>query len=257
MNIAVITGASSGIGKEFARQMDEGLRRVEEFWLIARRKDQLEELAGELSHRARVLPLDLTLREDVNRFRLLLQKEKPQIRLLVNCSGYGVMGNFAGLELEEQTGMIDLNCRALTEMTYLCIPYMKRKSRIIQLASSAAFLPQPGFAVYAASKSYVLSLSRALSEELAGRGIRVTAVCPGPVRTPFFDRAERDGTTLAIKKYAMVEVDAVVRDALRASGRGKTVCVYSPTIRAFHLLCKVFPHGWLLAVVGKIKAKES
>ena len=163
MNIAVITGASSGIGKEFARQMDEGLRRVEEFWLIARRKDQLEELAGKLSHRARVLPLDLTLREDVKRFHLLLQKEKPQIRLLVNCSGYGIMGNFAGLELEEQTGMIDLNCRALTEMTYLCIPYMKRKSRIIQLASSAAFLPQPGFAVYAASNSYVLSLSRALS----------------------------------------------------------------------------------------------
>lgn len=253
MNIAIITGASSGIGMEFARQMDEGLHRIGEFWLIARRRDRLEELAEKLSHRARVLVLDLTDGEDVNRFRRLLERERPVIRMLVNCSGYGVMGIFADLELEEQVGMIDLNCRALTEMTHLCIPYMRKKSRIIQIASSAAFLPQPGFAVYAASKAYVLSFSRALAGELSEAGILVTAVCPGPVRTPFFDRAERGGSTLAIKKYVMAEAEDVVRDALRASGRGRTVCVYGPAICAFRLLCKAVPQGWILAVMRKLK----
>ena len=253
MNVAVITGASSGIGREFAMQMDQGLRRVEEFWLIARRRERLTELADLLSHRVRVLPLDLTDEKDMRSFRKLLAGERPCIRMLVNCSGYGVMGNFSSLELEEQTGMIDLNCRALTEMTWLCIPYMRRGSRIIQLASSAAFLPQPGFAVYAAGKAYVLSLSRALSEELAEAGIRVTAVCPGPVRTEFFDRAEKKGSTLAIKKYTMVEADRVVRDALRASAKGRRISVCSPAIRAFRLLCKVIPRDVILAVMRRLK----
>ena len=190
MNIAIITGASSGIGKEFALQLDAGLYTIDEFWLIARRKDRLEELACDLDHMAKTIPLDLTQEADMEHLRALLRKERPAVRMLINCSGYGIMGQFSEIDSREQVGMIDLNCRALTEITHACLPYMKKNSRIIQLASSAAFLPQPGFAVYAASKSYVLSFSRALSEELRSRKIYVTAVCPGPGQPEFFDRAE-------------------------------------------------------------------
>ena len=153
--------------------------------------------------------------------------------------------------------MIDLNCRALTEITRLCIPWMKRGSRIIQLASSAGFLPQPGFAVYAASKSYVLSFSRALREELKDAGIHVTAVCPGPVRTEFFERAEKNGSTLALKKYVMTEAERVVTDALKASARRQSISVCTPVIKLFHLITRLLPHSLILSVMRSLKHTES
>ncbi len=245
MNIAIITGASSGMGREFVYHLD-GLFTLDEIWLIARRENLLEEIAENTEHPVRVICEDLSTPEGIGRVRKLLRKENPCIRMLINCAGYGIMGDFADQDMQEQTGMIDLNCKALTEMTYLCIPYMKANSRIIQLASSAAFLPQPGFAVYAASKAYVLSFSRALRRELSDRRIIVTAVCPGPVRTEFFDRAEANGEILAIKKYAMAEVGDVVRHALIASSRKQELAVYGPLMKGLHVLGKAVPHSWIL-----------
>lgn len=190
MNIIIITGASSGMGLEFALQLDEIFDSIDEIWLIARRKKKLLEVAQYMEHTTRVLDMDLTNSSHMQRLERLLREEKPVIRMLVNCAGYGIMGDFSEGDKSELLGMVDLNCRALTEMTYLCIPYMRKNSRILQLASSAAFLPQPDFAVYAASKSYVYSFSRAIARELAPRKIYVTAVCPGPVDTPFFDIAK-------------------------------------------------------------------
>jgi oxidoreductase, short-chain dehydrogenase/reductase family len=175
------------------------------------------------------------------------------IRMLVNCAGYGVMGNFTKLNRKEELGMIDVNCKALTDMTYLCIPYMRKNSRIIQLASSAAFMPQPYFAVYAASKSYVYSFSRALSEELRSRRIYVTAVCPGPVDTPFFDIAEKDGKTLSIKKLTLASPEKVVERAIADSFHKKKISVYNPYIRAFHVLAKIVPHQWILFIMRFLK----
>ena len=144
MNVIIITGASSGMGWEFARQLDQGLRTIEEFWLIARRGERLKELSEKLRHKTRIFAMDLTDSVQLDTFQRTLERECPVIRMLINSSGYGVMGNVADLETREQLGMIDLNCRALTHMTHICLPFMKRGSRIIQLASSAAFLPQPG-----------------------------------------------------------------------------------------------------------------
>ena len=173
--------------------------------------------------------------------------------MLVNCAGYGVMGNFTKLNRKEELGMIDVNCKALTDMTYLCIPYMRKNSRIIQLASSAAFMPQPYFAVYAASKSYVYSFSRALSEELRSRRIYVTAVCPGPVDTPFFDIAENDGQTLSIKKLTLASPEKAVERAIADSFHKKKISVYNPYIRAFHVLAKIVPHQWILFIMRFLK----
>lgn len=272
-NIIIVTGASSGMGKEFVKRIDQRFPKVDEIWLIARRKDVLQELADSCNHTCKVLAFDLCEKQAQDEIKDLLAEEQPQITLLVNSAGYGILGPFykdteavknadfvknekmsvdAGW-MKEQTGMVSLNCEALTAMTYLCIPYMKKGSRIIQLASSAAFLPQPKFAVYAATKSYVLSFSRALNEELRSRQIHVTAVCPGPVNTEFFDRAEKGSDTLFIKKLVMAKPERVVKKALLDAKDKKDVSVYSLPIQAFYLASKLLPHKLMLMVMRMMK----
>ena len=253
MNVVIITGASSGIGREFALQMDQYFTNIDEFWLIARRKGKLQELSEEMQHKTRILAMDITKDAQLERLEDTLADKNAVVRMLINCAGYGLMGSFAKQEREEMLGMVRTNCEALTNITHRLIPYMRRRSRIIQLASSAAFLPQQDFAVYAATKSYVLSFSRALGHELAEKGIYVTAVCPGPVDTPFFDIAERTGTTLAIKKFTMVDVTSVVNKALKDSYYKRSLSVCSLPIKAFRILAKVMPHDMLLNIVALLK----
>lgn len=255
MNVIVITGASSGMGREFALQLDRGLRTIDEFWLVARRVERLRELADTMRHRVKILPLDLFSEADLHLLEEVLQEEKPVVRMLINCAGYGMIGDFMDIPVEKQAGEVDLNCRALLWTTYACIPYMRQKSRIIQLASSAAFLPQPGFSVYAATKSFVLSFSRAIREELREKEIYVTAVCPGPVRTEFFDIAEQYGATLSIKKFTMVEAERVVREALAASCKNRPMSVCSLPIAAFWAMTRVMPQNPVVRITYMLKKK--
>lgn len=247
--IIIVTGASSGIGEEFVRQLDKNFTKIDEIWMIARNVKRMEEIARDLENTARILGLDLENQQSRRELEILLETEKPGICMLVNCAGFGVMGDFAQLDMTEQLNMIELNCKALTAVTYMAIPYMVRNGRILQLASSAAFMPQAHFAVYAATKSYVLSFSRALQEELLPKEIFITAVCPGPVDTPFFDRAERNGHTLALKKNFSVSAKMVVKDALIASKKRKTVTVCGLPLKLFRIVCKVVPHSWILEIV--------
>lgn len=253
MNVVIITGASSGMGTEFALQLDNVFDSVDEIWLIARRKEEMLKVAECMEHATRVLDMDVTNQNDMTRFKNLLLEEKPVIRMLVNCAGFGIMGEFAKQNMKDELGMIDVNCKALTQMTYLCIPFMRKNSRIVQLASSAAFLPQTNFAVYAATKSYVLSLSRALSEELRKKKIYVTAVCPGPVDTPFFDIAEKNGKTLAVKKLTLATAEQVVKKAIKDSFNKKRISVYGGFMQAFFVLAKVVPHQFILVIMRFLK----
>ena len=272
-NIIIVTGASSGMGKEFVKQMDKKFPKVDEIWLIARSKEVLDELAKNCNHACRILAYDLCDKQALEEIKMQLEAEQPEITMLVNSAGYGILGPFFsgkkdvvcmdefGFEtttidtswMKEQTGMVSLNCEALTAITYLCIPFMKKGGRIIQLASSAAFVPQPKFAVYAATKSFVLSFSRALNEELRDRSIFVTAVCPGPVNTEFFERAEKGSDTLFIKKLIMAKPEKVVAKALLDARNKKDVSVYSQPIQAFYLLSKVLPHKLMLRVMRIMK----
>ena len=257
-NIIIVTGASSGMGKEFVKQIDERFPNVDEIWLIARRKEVLRELAMSCNHVCRILAYDLCEKSAQDAIRALLAFEQPQIKLLVNSAGYGILGPFYKDEkrwMKEQTGMVSLNCEALTAMTYLCIPYMKNGGRIIQLASSAAFLPQPKFAVYAATKSYVMSFSRALNVELKKqkRGIKVMAVCPGWVRTDFFERAVVDDTITYYNKYFTPQ--EVVERALKDMKRGRDVSVCGASIRAQVTLTKLLPHGIVMEIWCKQQKK--
>lgn len=249
-NVAIITGASSGIGREFAMQIAQGYRSVEEIWLIARRRERLEALKKQLlGRRIKIFSLDLAKQEDLEKFKKILEQEKPKIRIMVNAAGYGLIGNVESLSLEENTGMVDLNCRALTAMTYMVLPYMAPNSNLIQMASSAAFMPQPKFAVYAASKSYVMSFSQALAREVKDQGVCVTAVCPGPVKTEFFDIAETYEAVKIYKKLTMAKADKVVRRALLDAKHKKTISVYGGLMKGFRILCKILPHDWMLQFV--------
>lgn len=253
MKIVIVTGASSGIGEEFVKQLDQNFQRIDEIWMIARNINKMEEIASTLENKARIIGLDLERKRERNELKLMLEQECPNICMLVNCAGFGLLGDFEQLDMDEQLNMIELNCKALTAVTYMVIPYMVRNARIIQLASSAAFVPQAHFAVYAATKSYVLSFSRALQEELLPKEIFVTAVCPGPVDTPFFDRAQTGAKTLALKKNFSVSAKAVVKDALIASKKRNTVAVCSFPMKLFRIICKVVPHSWILEVVESLK----
>lgn len=250
MKIAIVTGASSGMGREAVIQIADRFSGIGEIWAVARRGERLSELARQLPVPLRIFPLDLCEKDALRILSAALEKEKPEVKILVNSAGYGKIGKVGELGMDDETGMVALNCEALCAVTHLVLPYIPDHSRIIQFASSAAFLPQAGFAIYAATKSFVLSYSRALNAELRGRDITVTAVCPGPVKTEFFDIAETTGVIPLYKRLAMADPKKVVRLALRDSMMGKGISVYGPLMKAFYVLCKVCPHELLLRIMG-------
>lgn len=252
MKIGIITGASSGMGKEFVKMtMNENLG-FDEIWVIARRKERLEKWTKLYSNQTfRILPLDLGKEEGIDAFREEIEKEQPQIGLFIHCAGFGVMGDIEKIDSREQEEMVDVNCRSVVALTTTILPYMQTGSRMIYLASAAAFLPQPGFAVYAASKAFVLSFVRGLRAEVRGRNISVTAVCPGAVKTEFFNRATENQPLPAYKKMVMADPKKVVRKAWKDARQGKEISVYGKAMQAFHLAVKIVPHRWILNAMGR------
>lgn len=249
MKIAVVTGASSGMGRETVVQLWEHFKGFDEMWIIARRLERLKELDRRTGVPLRKFALDLTKEEDRTVLESALKKKRPQVKFLVNAAGFGKIGKVEALSLRDETDMVKLNCEALCAVTRMVLPFMGSNSRIIQYGSSAAFLPQPGFAVYAATKSFVLSYSQALNQELRARRIYVTAVCPGPVKTEFFDIAESTGVIPLYKRLVMANPKRVVSKAIRDSVAGKDISVYGLSMKGFRLLCKVLPHRFILALM--------
>ena len=229
--IAIVTGASSGMGREMVYLLADHFAALEEIWVIARRKDRLEELVGKVPVSLRILPFDLSGEEDLRRLSGLLKQEQPNVKILVNGAGYGKTGAAGTIPGGLSTGMVRLNDEALVAVTEMVLPYISRNSRIIQFASAAAFMPQPGFAVYAASKSFVLSYSRALAAELKKREIYGGKLAP-------------------IKKLTMADPKKVVKKALLDSMKGKRISVYGPWMKAFYVLCRIVPHEILMGFIN-------
>lgn len=245
MRIAVITGASSGIGKEFARTL-KNHGTYDEVWAIARNEERLEALREEIPFPVRAVSLDLSERQSIDRYSELLQAEKPEIALLMNCSGYGKFGAADQIDYAEEIGMIDLNVRALTEITIRSLPYMQAGGEIVEIASMASFQPTPYMAVYAASKAYVLSFSRALNREVKKRGIHVLAVCPYWTKTRFFDRAKAPEEEI-VKKYAvMYEPSFIVEKSWKALEKKKDLVIPGFIAKGQALLVKLLPHGFVM-----------
>lgn len=248
MKVAIITGASSGIGKTFTTMLKDYFN-FDEVWLIARREDKLKEVANIISIPSKILPLDLTDRESFSKLSSLLESEKPEVELLINCSGFGKFEKSTETDLDTNLNMIDLNCKAVVSACSVVLPYMPTYARIINIASVAALQPIPYINVYGASKAFVLSYSRALNRELKDRKISVTAVCPFWTKTEFFNRAVEKEKEPVVKKYvAMYEPEQIVKRAFRDAIKRKDVSFYGFKARGQALLVKLLPHSLVMNV---------
>lgn len=248
--IAIVTGASSGMGREFVRQIDRHTKTLDEIWVIARRKDRLQALQSEITNvSVRILEMNLCQEADLNGLADLLEEETPSVRILVNAAGVGRAGCFNEITRKEAEQMVDVNDKALVSVTHIVLPYMTRPGNIIQMASASAFLPQKEFAVYAASKAFVLSFSRALHAELKENGIMVTAVCPGPVDTEFLDICNVGRDEKPLKQSVTVSPEPVVAKALRDAKAGRELSIYGLPMNAIRIAAKFLPHRLLLYLI--------
>ena len=238
MKIAVITGASSGIGREFVYAADKQFR-FDEIWVVARRAERLEELKEKCRSPIRTLALDLADDAGLKAYAALLEQEKPELALLVNAAGCGVFGPFAEKELDALLHSAKLNALALTAMCHLSLPYMRRGSSIVNMGSNSSWQPVPYQAVYGASKSYVLSLSRAIGRELRPRGIHVMCVCPGWIKTEFQQHAKHDEYIRYVDRWYGPE--EVAAQAMADLGKKKSVSILGAPVRRQVALVKHLP----------------
>lgn len=256
MNIAIVTGASSGMGREFVRQLS-GYVQVDEIWAIARRAGALERLKEEASVPVRPIPLDLLETASFTAYETLLDAEKPNVRLLVNAAGFGKFGADSRISVADECRMIDLNCKALLMMTRLTIPYMQPGSHILELDSLSAFQPVPYITTYGATKAFVLSYSRAMNRELKAKGIRVMAMNPGWVKTEFFDHAFQTNSGGEVQYFdRLYEAEDVVRTGLKDLYRSqKDYSVHGLPVKFQVFLVKLLPHSLVMNVWLKQQKK--
>ena len=248
MNIAIVTGASSGMGQEFVRQLSDYVT-VDEIWAIARRQDALEELKKETAVPVRPVVLDLLKEESFRTLEAMLEAETPNIRLLVNAAGFGKFGTYHKVSIADDCRMIDLNCKALVIMTRLCIPYMAKNSHILQLDSLSAFQPVPYITTYGATKAFVLSYTRAMIRELKGTGIRMMAMNPGWVKTEFFDHAMQTNTGEVQYFNILYEAKDVVATGLKDLYRTrKDYSVHGLPIQNQVRAVKLVPHSIVMKI---------
>ncbi len=247
MDIAVITGASSGLGKEFAREIIKQRPSLSEIWVIARRAERLDELKTELGDKIRPLALDLTSTADMEKYSALLGESGAKVRLLINNAGFGKLGNFDTLSTAENAAMVRLNCEALTVITSVTLPFMPQNSEIINSCSIASFAPNARMAVYCSTKAFVMSLSRCLRYELKGRKINSLAACPGPMDTEFLSVANiQKGTSHTFDTLPRVNPAVMARKSLKASRRKKAVYTNRAFFKFYRLLAKLLPHSLVM-----------
>ena len=249
MNIAIVTGASSGMGREFVLQLSEYVK-VDEIWVVARRLDALESLKEEVSIPVRPIALDLCEAESFDIIAKLLETENPSIKLLVNAAGFGKFGAYHKVSLTDESRMIDLNCKALVLMTRLCIPYMEKDSHILELDSLSAFQPVPYITTYGATKAFVLSYSRAMNQELKSKGVRIMAMNPGWVKTEFFNHAFQTNDANEVQFFdRLYEAKDCVATALKDLYRSKKdYSVHGLPVKIQVALVKLIPHSIVMKV---------
>ena len=249
-SIAIVTGASSGVGQAFVRRLDEGKGGpLDEIWAIARNAERLEDLT-ESCHGVtiRPIPLDLTTDQAFDELSSLLESHDATVQWLVNSAGYGKFGSFADVGRKQNAGMVALNCLGVVNALSVTLPHMVAGSCVVNLASIAGAVPQPELATYSATKAFVLELSRMLDHELAPCGIHVVAVCPKFMRTRFLDKPGNDTVAGRMTMIGYNDVDDVVRKAMRCAIRGKDVCVPSIDVRLAIAAAKMLPRKVLFRI---------
>ncbi len=248
MAIAVITGASSGLGGEYVRQVATRHPELKEIWLIARRRERLEQWQKEFPQTVfRLLSLDLSREESFEEYERLLAETGESVWMLINNAGLGTIGDLYDMNYPSQTRMVDVNVRALTALTTITLQHMEPGGHILNVCSIASFAPNPRMTVYCSTKAYVLSFTKSLGYELRSRGISVTAVCPGPMSTEFLPVAGIEkGVSKTFDTLPYCDPRKVAEVSLRKAEQGKTV--YTPRLffKFYRVLAKVLPHNWIM-----------
>lgn len=246
MKIALLTGASSGLGRMFARKIHEVFPEIEEVWCVARRLDRLEEVRNEVKD-VKIVPVaaDITNESDRKAIFDKVQQENSQIVLLINNAGCGFHGSFDASDIEEQERCIRLNVLALTQVTRSALDFMPKGARILTTSSIASFVPNRNMAVYSASKAYATFFSRALNGELAGSHRSATAVCPAPMNTEFLTVGHVKGNSKTFDRLPYCDVEKVAVGALKAAKLRKSVYTPRAFYKFYRFLVRILPEKLL------------
>lgn len=251
--IAIVTGASSGIGRSI---IDLIIDSCDEVWAVARRRERLEEISRKYPGKVRAVEADLSKPGYYEEFEKLLKENinaDSAVTLLVNSAGIGYRRAFADMDQYQIDSTIEVDTKALTLLTRAVLPYMGEGSGIINIASSAGYLPQPGFAVYAAVKAYVINFSRALRTELKSRKITVTCVCPGPVDTEFQGIATGTPEITGWRRNFTCTPESVAKGAVKAFRRKRGIYDHKLPQKFLHVVSKIVPVGIILKMYGGIE----
>ena len=248
-NIAVVTGASSGLGWQFVITIAEKYQELDEIWIIARRKERLLELAEQIEKPLlRPLDLDLTDTESFVKLNSILEKERPAVRILVNNAGYVKTGYFKDISPETVVNMLDLNVVALTKLQHLILPYMESGSFMIMTSSACSFAPIVGQAVYSASKKYVYNFGRALREELKPFGINVLVLCCGNMDTEMNPREKAHKVSAFLPFLNLEELTA---NALEKAEQGYGVYTMGTAYKLLRIIGKILPSSVIMKITKR------
>lgn len=253
--IAILTGATGGLGREFLKQIL--LEDIDEVWAIARNKEKLSELQKEYGKKVISITLDLSEGSSFEHLKNMLAEKKPVVSYLINNAGLAKMGKYSDFSMQEIDKTINVNCKAPVMLAQICIPYMDRGSKILNVSSASAFQPNPYINLYASSKAFERNYSRALNAELEETGIKSVAVCPGWIDTELLQK-EINGKK--VKFPGLVTPDRVVTQAIKDAKKGKDMSVCSLYVKYQHLIVKLLPQRIVMKIwmtgIGKY-LKES
>lgn len=235
--ILIVTGATGGLGREFVKSLLN--EEIDEIWAVARNIDKLKKLKEDFGEKIIIIAADLSKDKSLELIEERLQKDNPIVSYLINNAGGGRMGSSDEFSREEIESHMMVHCTAIAILCNLCIPYMQEGCHIINMASQSAFQPVPYINLYAASKAFARSYSRALNVELKSRGIITTVACPGWIKTDLIED-KRNGKEIQFPALALAE--DVVAKILKDAKKGKDMSAYGIYVKWMHLLTKIFPH---------------
>lgn len=246
--IAIVTGGTGGIGKEFVKQFVELKKDLDEIWVLGRNQGKLDKIKNEFGEKIYPVSCDLSDEKNVTDFIKSIKESDVCIKYLVNSAGLAKMARCCEFDTKELSQTIDLNCKTVVLLCHECIQKMMKGSRILNLSSASSFQPNPYIAIYSASKVFVKNYSRALNYELKDMGVTCTAVCPGWVDTDMLEK-ERNGKT--IKFPGVVTAERVVKLAIKDADKGKDMSVCSLYVKYEHLFSKIMPNRLVMKIWAK------
>lgn len=246
--IAIITGASSGLGRVFVEAVIEKYPQLDEIWLIARHKELLEKFAGKYpAQNFKILPLDLTVEKSFAVFRETLKQEQPLIKLLINDAGIVSSKPFQKISLQRQEMMIKLNAEAPMILCYDALPYMQADSGILNVCSVAGFAPTPNMTTYSATKAFLYDFSKGLYAELKERGIHVLALCPGNMKTGMFQtNGDLPKERSVVDILPFLDLRKITHDSLEKLEAGQMVFTPGAIYKLYRVIAKLVPHKFLM-----------